>query len=239
MPGRNGRNTLRVVTGVLGRSRARARELIQGRKKSRIRPTHHFIHIPRNGGSAARHAVGSFVSISSPYYHFRYRDIADKLPNTLIFFSIVRNPWSRTASRYLYARRNSVTWSSKDPRRSYIQAVSFSDYVRDHRVFEIPDHPGQPWMGPMTSWFDQLEWLTDSAGTVVCDCLRFESIERDISDYFGRRVSVKKRNNVKQYDYRSMYTDETAGVVAEMFRADIEYFGFDFEGAATRNIACL
>ena len=91
----------------------------------------------------------------------------------------------------------------------------------------------------MTSWFDQLEWLTDANGTVMCDCLRFESIEHDISDYFGRHVSVRKRNNMKQYDYRKMYDEETAEIVAKMFRVDIEYFGFSFEGAATKSIACM
>jgi hypothetical protein len=32
-----------------------------------------------------------------------------------------------------------------------------------------------------------------------------------------------------------MYTDELAEIVAKTFQADIDYFGFTFEGTATRN----
>ncbi len=38
-----------------------------------------------------------------------------------------------------------------------------------------------------------------------------------------------------RYDYRSMYTDELAEIVARLFRDDIDYFGFTFDGPATRN----
>jgi hypothetical protein len=33
-----------------------------------------------------------------------------------------------------------------------------------------------------------------------------------------------------------MYDDELKKIVADSFREDIDYFGFDFEGPATRNV---
>src|SRR5690606_5078497 len=107
---------------------------------------------------------------------------------------------------------------------------SFRDYVMDRKVFDIPQHPGRPWMGPMNSWFNQLFWITDETGRVACDCLRLERIETDLSDYFGRRMNVPRRNVTStRIDYRRMYDDALAEAVAEMFRDDIEYFGFGFE----------
>ena len=48
---------------------------------------------------------------------------------------------------------------------------------------------------------------------------------------------VAQRNVTQaKYDYRSMYTDELAGIVGTVFRDDIEHFGFSFDGPATRNV---
>ena len=200
---------------------------------------YHFIHIPKNGGVSVRRALRRirYVSVSKPY-HYRYVDIADKVGRELQFFCIVRNPWSRTASRYEFARQSSIKWPHDDPRRIYISKATFEDFVRDQRKLPIPKHPEQPWMGPMNSWFNHLEWITDEEGKVACDCLRLENLTDDLEEYFQRKIDLPRRNVTrKQYDYRAMYSDELAEIVATTFEDDIEYFGFDFESAATRNIA--
>ena len=92
-------------------------------------------------------------------------------------------------------------------------------------------------MGPLSSWFNQLDWIRDERGTVVCDCLRMENLEEDLQSFLARRMELKRRNVTReQYDYRSMYTDELADIVARLFHDDIQYFGFSFGGPATRNI---
>jgi hypothetical protein len=165
-------------------------------------------------------------------------DIADTVGRDLRFFCIVRNPWSRTASRFTFAKQNSKTWPADDPRRIYIEKASFENFVTDRRIFTIPEHPGQPWMGPMNSWFNQLEWVTDESKQVVCDCLRLEYLDHDLTHYFNETIRPRRKNRTKRsYDYRRMYTTELAEVVGATFIDDIEYFGFSFEGAATRNIA--
>jgi hypothetical protein len=96
-------------------------------------------------------------------------------------------------------------------------------------------------MGPLNSWFNQLEWIRDEQGVVVCDCLRFEFLSADISRYFAQAIDLPHHNATRQkYDYRDMYTDELAEIVSDVFREDIEYFGFGFDGPATRGMAaCL
>jgi hypothetical protein len=199
---------------------------------------YHFIHIPKNGGQSIRYALElqRDISLSEPY-HYRYVDIADRVGRNLRFFCVVRNPWSRTASRYHFGRQNARQWPVDDPRRQYIERASFADYVRDQKILPIPEHPGQPWMGPLSSWFNQLEWIRDEHGRVVCDCLRLEHLDADLPDYLGRPVTQRRRNVTEdRYDYRTMYDDELAEIVAKTFRADIEYFGFTFDGPATRNV---
>lgn len=200
---------------------------------------YHFIHIPKNGGLTVRHALElqRDVSLSAPY-HYRYVDIVGKVGRELKYFAVVRNPWSRTASRYRFAQQNAGRWPASDPRRKYVEDVTFADYVRDHKILPNPDHPGQPWMGPLSSWFNQLEWLRDESGQVACDCLRLERLEDDLGAYLHRSIGLMRRNATREtYDYRSMYTTELTEIVADLFKGDIDYFGFSFDGPATRNIS--
>lgn len=198
---------------------------------------YHFLHIPKNGGNAVRAALKKRgdVSLSRPY-HYRYIDIADKVGRNLQFFCIVRNPWSRTASRFIFGKQNARKWAADDPRKTYIEMATFEDFVKDRRLFEIPAHPGQPWMGPMNSWLNQLEWIRNEENKVVCDCLRLEHLAEDISAYFGDSIVIPRRNVTKErYDYRRMYTDELIEIVASTFEEDIRYFGFEYESSATKN----
>lgn len=202
---------------------------------------YHFIHIPKNGGNSVRAALKKRgdVSLSRPF-HYRYVDIADKVGRNLQFFCIVRNPWSRTASRFIFAKQNAREWPADDPRKLYVEKATFEDFVNDRKIFEIPEHPGQPWMGPMNSWFNHLEWIRNEENEVVCDCLRLEHLGNDINAYFGEPIKIARKNVTKErYDYRQMYTDELIETIARTFAEDIEYFGFSFESAATKNIANL
>jgi hypothetical protein len=202
---------------------------------------YHFIHIPKNAGEAVRHALffRQDVSLSSPF-HYRYVDIADRVGRDLRFFAVIRNPWSRTASRYHFARQTAGLWRDDDPRRRFIADASFADFVRRQEILPIPEHPNQPWMGPLSSWFNQLEWIRDEQRRVACDCLRMENLDEDLASYFGTPVALRKRNITNaRYDYRAMYTDELAGIIEKLFRADIEHFGFRFDSGATRNVFAL
>ena len=158
----------------------------------------------------------------------------------LKFFCIVRNPWSRTASRYMFGMQNASRWEDNDPRKKFILNATFESYVKDQKILPIPKHPNQPWMGPLSSWFDQLEWIRDENGSVACDCLRLEHLEDDISTYLGKEIRIPRRNVTNnRYDYRAMYNDELIQIVADTFKDDIDYFGFDFIGPATRNVFTL
>lgn len=202
---------------------------------------YHFIHIPKNGGESVRYALELHkdISLSSPF-HYRYVDIVDQVGVDLRYFCIVRNPWSRTASRYMFGRQNASQWREDDPRRKYILTASFEDFVIEQKILPIPRHPDMPWMGPLSSWFDQLVWIRDKGGNVACDCLRLEHLSDDLNAYLDRQVKIPRQNvTARKYDYRSMYDDNLIQIIADTFKDDIEYFGFDFEGGATRNIATL
>jgi hypothetical protein len=201
---------------------------------------YHFIHIPKNGGVSVRRALemNGTVSLSKPY-HYRYVDVVNSVGKDLIFFAIVRNPWSRTASRFMFGKQNAGSWAIDDPRRMYIENATFEQYVKEQRILPIPEHPGQPWMGPLSSWFNQLEWIRDEKAWVACECLRLETVQEDISKFLGRDVKIPRRNvTAEKYDYKSLYSEELIQIVADLFHEDIDYFGFDFDSGAQRNTFC-
>jgi hypothetical protein len=91
------------------------RKIVYDRRHAR----YHFIHIPKNAGEAVRDAPVSHrdVSLSSPM-HNRYVDIADQVGRESQYtLRVVRNPWSRTASRFHFGRQNAARWPADDPRR--------------------------------------------------------------------------------------------------------------------------
>lgn len=217
--------------------RSRVRRTIRRYWHDKRHNRFHFIHIPKNAGESVRDALAlqHDISLSSPF-HYRYVDIADQVGRDLKFFAVIRNPWSRTASRYKFARQNAERWPADDPRRQFIVKASFGDFVRQQKVLPIPEHPGQPWMGPLSSWFNQLDWIRDERGAVVCDCLRMETLDTDMRAYLDRPLDLRRQNVTQtHYDYRSMYTNELIDIIAHLFREDIDFFGFDFETTATRN----
>ena len=151
----------------------------------------------------------------------------------------MRNPWSGTASRYLYTKVNARVWPDNDPRKQYILRVSFEDYVREQKVFPIPHQPDRPW--PLSLWINQIEWITDEAGNVAGDCLRLETLDDDISAYLEREIKIPHTPAMRTgtYDYRALYTPQLIRIVADTFAKDIEHFRFDLEGPAVRNTYTL
>ena len=201
------------------------------------RNTHHFIHIPKNGGIAVRNflQLRGGVSMTDPF-HYRYRDLAQTDLNHKIPFCLVRNPWSRTASRYFYARQQCKRWPTDDPRRQYIESVDFSGFVHDRKVVSGLSFPGRPWMGPTFAWNDQLEWILDPNKKSPVLCLRFENLNEDLSEMFAESIKIEAANvTTGKVDYRTLYTDHLAEIILKHHKRDIEHFGFEFDSAATTN----
>lgn len=196
----------------------------------------YFIHIPKNGGVAIRAVLKKDPNIvlSNPY-HIRVIDYES--PESKRFFAVVRNPWSRVVSRFLFAKQKCAEWPIGDLRRNYIENASFEEFVLDAPTFEIPEHPGKPWLGPFANWYDQLCWVTDHHQSIAASIIRFEYLESDLSRFLGRRIIVRKRNVTKiRNDYRRLFNTRTIEAVATIHKRDIELFGFSFEGSATKNI---
>ena len=82
-----------------------------------------------------------------------------------------------------------------------------------------------------------MDHVTDRNGKVRCDILRVEHLKEDVLKYFNMTEMPRSRNvtSIKE-DYRTLYNNSTYEKVAEWYKKDIEYWGFDFDTGARKNI---
>jgi hypothetical protein len=82
----------------------------------------------------------------------------------------------------------------------------------------------------------QSDYVIDLQGNLIVDFIgRYENLAEDFEEAC-RRIGIAtpkllhSRKAERGKDYRSYYTDASAEWVKEHYRADIEHFGYAFDG---------
>jgi hypothetical protein len=165
-----------------------------------------FIHIPKTAGSSiTKWFQDNTTCAKNNYGHIFLSEIDN--PASLIF-AVVRNPWDRIVSIYSFVNDNyeCCTCNFENFIYNMIKTVAF-----DGKKFSTP----------------QIRWIEPG----VTHILRFENLEKDfkiIQDIFQCYEPLPLENKTKHEHYRTYYNDETRQLVAEMFKEDIEAFGYEF-----------
>lgn len=206
-----------------------------------------FVHIAKTAGTSVRSTLEQY-RWRDPYYlpqflcsrisHLTGHRIACKLPRhakviaayemlpraqfeRLFKFAFVRNPWDLQVSSYHHLRRE---------RPHLVGDRDFEGFLR----YKLdPQRPYQYHID--TSIELQTDYLVDLHGKLLVDFIgRFEQLETDFRT-ICERVGIKppelahKRQASGRKDYRSYYTTDTASLVAERFRTDIERLDYRFD----------
>jgi len=208
-----------------------------------------FVHIAKTGGTSVRAALQGRRWLDPWYWpmflcsrlsHLSGHRIATKLPRhgkivaakemlpkeffeSLFKFAFVRNPWDLQVSSFHHIRRE---------RPQYLGGhEDFEDFLRwkldPQRAYQY--HVD-------TSIELQSDYLIDLRGNVIVDFIgRYERLEEDFSEAC-RRIRIpepalphQRRAIDRKKDYRSYYNDETARLVADHFRRDVEILGYTFD----------
>jgi hypothetical protein len=153
------------------------------------------------------------------YGHIKARELKAALPaatfDAFFKFAFVRNPWDWQVSIYHYVRQR-----------------------EDH-----PDHELFTSFGSFESYLDwrinlkgaelQSEFVLDESGEPLVDFVgRYESLAEDFDTVCGRigiKPSLPHVNRSAHGDFRDYYTPATKALVEEVYRADIELFGYQFD----------
>ena len=138
---------------------------------------------------------------------------------TFFKFASVRNPWARALS--LYHRTEGVQVSNVMDFETFCEGLKFAS--------DTCLHP--------TRAVNQLDWMVDEAGSPLVDyVLRLEDLESGLHDINsrtdGRLDLVQKHLNHNptstSTSYRTVYSDRARAIIEEVFRRDIEFFGYEF-----------
>lgn len=215
-----------------------------------------FVHIPKNAGMTIRHGLGDKIWVNDPSKHIshkyteglmeqmrktndhhgaehaRWRDLREDYRNQFGAFAVARNPWDRVVSRYFFAKKVIEVEQKVDP--SYADTSSFEAFLEERHKWG-----GEPymWHRAVRGWYPALDHVTDEAGNVKCDILRFEHLNEDLEKYFSIPKMSRARNvtALNKGTYQDIYTPETIQIVADWYKEDIDYWGFDFDTAAQKN----
>ena len=168
-----------------------------------------FIHIPKTAGtSISRWYFENILNTIEDKYILKNHIFSNEIENLApITFAVVRNPWDRLVSMYVFIKKYRLV--SED----------FNDFVF-HKI--------KIWcFGIHTLSTPQIRWIEPG----VTHLLRFENLEEDfkiIQKIFQCYEPLPLSNKTHHDHYRTYYNDETRQAVAEMFKEDIEAFGYEF-----------
>lgn len=206
-----------------------------------------FVHIAKTGGTSVRATLERYRR-RDPYYvpqficsrisHLTGHRIGAKIPrhakaiaayemlprelyNSLFKFVFVRNPWDLQVSSFHHIRRE----------RPHLMA-GIDDFETFLRWKLDPQRPYQFHID--TSIERQSDYLIDLHGNIIVDFIgKYENLEEDfrqVCERIGVRAPklAHKRQAKDRSSYQKYYTDETAALVSDYFRRDIEMFGYSF-----------
>ena len=190
-----------------------------------------FIHIPGTGGTSIETALTGrdWWSVESTTKHIlasTAKEIYSEYWDDYFKFSFVRNPWSRMVS---LLRHGGFYGLHLMPER---EQLDVSGYIKDYHPVEIDERSASAeYSGSYLDNAVYLNILNESLDFIG----RFENLEQDfnfICDKIGAgdvslpHVERSKHTNHKHYiEY---YDNKTRELVRELYRKDIERFGYEF-----------
>ena len=187
-----------------------------------------FIHIPKVAGTSIKTALQLPGQGHQSWQYFQ-QSFPQRWKN-YYKFTVVRNPWDRLVSAYVYATMENSFWHSSEkgmhPDYKLLNNMSFADFCQLLMTQRASlQHE---------SWFPQFPWITSEPGfqLQVDQVLRFENLEKDFVD-LCKRIGAPQRqlpeiNPSKRHPYQQYYDDETRDIVATIYHRDIELFGYEF-----------
>jgi hypothetical protein len=147
----------------------------------------------------------------------------DELYPEVKIIAVVNNPWIRIYNFY----KDFTKDLDKDHIKELIEIYDFRLDSFESFVLNLPNAKNNPnsWFGPTTP---QCEWVKydDRRADYL---FKEESLVEDfkvIQGYFCTDVPLELQNNTQ--DYKEHFTDEMRKVVEELFKADIDEFGYVF-----------
>lgn len=173
-----------------------------------------FVHINKCGGTSMERALGQpFINHATALEHRSV--LGERRWSNRFVFSLVRNPYFRLASMYLY--QSSALGCE----------VSIGDFTR--WLEDIARRNRQGIAGPKIS--PQLSWLVDQEGNLIVDkWYRLEQIEEKKSELEGQlgfSLNLQRLNSQSNaIGYHELFDAQSTDIIHDTFADDFSIFGY-------------
>lgn len=207
-----------------------------------------FVHIPKTGGTSLENIIWpgrrttadlwmGFVDKYRNKYqtgglqHLLATQIRTEIGGDAFAayfkFSIVRNPWDKAVSQFSSMEtredlRDLIGMRKGDPFKKYVELIARKKHVQ---------------------WEPQVNFLQDSNGEVLVDYVgRFEAFTDSVFHVLNKiglgAQTIPHANASRRGPYEEYYDAESKEMIAALYAADIEAFGYSFAATqAPRNVA--
>ncbi|CRM46226.1 MULTISPECIES: sulfotransferase family 2 domain-containing protein [Pseudomonas] len=197
-----------------------------------------FIHIPKCGGTSVESAIWEehekteenlWMGFLDQYHnkfqtgglqHLKAMQIRQQIGrekfDNLFKFSIVRNPFARSVSQYLYM-------SSRADLRDYIGMEAGDSFLTYLHKIQRRSH---------VQWQQQVSFLYDYKGNLLVDLvIPLEQIS-GLPELLRENTSIniervpKTNTYTKTYDYQDYLCNESVALISDLYLEDFEAFGY-------------
>ena len=187
-----------------------------------------FIHIPKAAGTSLTRTL-----FAAPSRHLHYNEYQRTNPRKFqqyFKFTFVRNPFDRLYSAYTFLQKGGL--NALDRAWAEQQLASFPDFESFVHGWVTPDN--------ISSWVHfkpQHFWTCNASFNLQVDFVgRFERMDADVArvqERLGLPVAPLPKINVtsRPRSAEDPYTAEMRAIVAQVYRADFELFGYDDQQA--------